>query len=246
MGRRITTTGGSILDAVSRAVAELADCDLEKVDVRIDAPGLVVTDEATVELQLRVDPVGAEQPAAPEERRNASADATGAPDARADAADADEGPTQEELDEEADAAADFIEGLLDVMDLPGDLRIRVLDDHAEVELVDVGSGALIGRRGQTLESIQELLRCAMQREFQRRSRVQVDIEGYRARRLEKLIEKAEEAIEDVLDSGEAQRLEPMDVFERKAVHHLVAEREGVASRSQGREPGRRVIIEPAD
>jgi spoIIIJ-associated protein len=147
------------------------------------------------------------------------------------------------LDEEADAAADFLEGLLDALDLPGDLRIKVTEDHADVELVDIGTGALIGRRGQTLEAIQELVRSALQREFQRRSRVKVDIEGYRARRLEKLLEKAQEAIDEVLDTGEAQRLEPMDVFERKAVHHLVAQHEGVGSRSQGREPGRRVVIE---
>ena len=131
------------------------------------------------------------------------------------------------------------------MDLPGDIRITLQEDHAEVEVVDIGSGALIGRRGQTLEAIQELVRCALQRQFQRRSRVKVDAEGYRARRLEKLLEKTEEAIDGVLESGEPERLEPMDVFERKAVHHLVAEVDGVDSHSQGREPARRVVIEPA-
>jgi spoIIIJ-associated protein len=110
-------------------------------------------------------------------------------------------------------------------------------------VVDIGSGALIGRRGQTLEAIQELVRCALQREFQRRSRVKVDAEGYRSRRLEKIIEKTEEAIDEVLDTGEPVRLEPMDVFERKSVHQLVAEVDGVLSRSQGREPARRVVIE---
>lgn len=149
------------------------------------------------------------------------------------------------LDDEADAAADFLEGLLDAMDLPGHLKIRIVDeeDEAEVEVIDVGGGVLIGRRGQTLEAIQELLRSAMQREFQQRSRVKVDVEGYRARRMEKLVEKAEEAIDAVLDTGEPQRLEPMDVFERKAVHRLVGQRDGLVSRSQGREPGRRVVIE---
>jgi spoIIIJ-associated protein len=148
-----------------------------------------------------------------------------------------------DLEDEAEAAADFVEGLLDALDLPGDLRITYDDDHAEVEVVDVGSGALIGRRGQTLEAIQELLRCSLQREFQRRARVKVDVEGYRSRRLEKLLEKADEAIDAVLDTGHAERLEPMDVFERKAVHHRVAEVDGLISRSQGREPARRVIIE---
>lgn len=152
-----------------------------------------------------------------------------------------------ELEEEAEAAADFIEGVLDAMDLPGDLRIKIDDvaGESEVELLDVDSGALIGRRGQTLEALQELLRCSMQREFERRSRVKVDVEGYRARRLEKLIEKAEEAIDDVLSDGQPVRLEPMDVFERKAIHRLVNAQDGVASRSQGREPGRRVVVEPA-
>lgn len=162
--------------------------------------------------------------------------------------DSEGGLTVEDLDEEADAAADFVEGLLDAMDLPGSLKIRVDPEaiQAEVEVVDVGSGVLIGRRGQTLEAIQELLRSALQREFQRRSRTVVDIEGYRARRLEKFLEKAEDVIDQVLDTGKSERLEPMDVFERKAIHHLVAQVDGVSSRSQGREPTRRVIIEPSD
>jgi spoIIIJ-associated protein len=154
-----------------------------------------------------------------------------------------EGISAEDLDEEADAAADFLEGLLDAMDLPGDLKIRLHADHAELEVIDIGSGALIGRRGQTLDAIQELVRCSLQRQFQRRARVKIDAEGYRSRRMEKLLEKAEEAIDAVLDTGEPQRLEPMDVFERKAVHQLVAEVDGLTSRSQGREPSRRVIIE---
>lgn len=154
----------------------------------------------------------------------------------------------DELDQEADAGADFVEGLLDAMDLPGELQIRVLEDtrRAEVEVVDMDSGALIGRRGSTLEAIQELMRCALQSQFERRVHVHVDVEGYRARRLEKLLDKADEAIDQVLDTGEAERLEPMDVFERKAIHEFVNTIEGVMSRSQGREPSRRVVIEPVD
>jgi spoIIIJ-associated protein len=129
------------------------------------------------------------------------------------------------------------------MDLPGDLQIRILDDAAIVEVVEGDSGALIGRRGQTLEAIQELARCSLQREFQRRTRVRLDVEGYRERRIEKLLDKADEVIDDVLANGGSERLEPMDVFERKAVHELVATVDGVASRSVGREPGRRVVIE---
>jgi spoIIIJ-associated protein len=183
-------------------------------------------------------------PAASEEDQGSDTSAASADeDAEGDEAEHGAEDALDALEEEAEAAADFVEGLLDALDLPGDLRIRFDADHAEVEVVDVGSGALIGRRGQTLEAIQELLRCSLQREFQRRARVKLDVEGYRARRLEKLLEKADEAIDAVLDSGEPERLEPMDVFERKAVHHRVAEVDGLISRSQGREPARRVIIE---
>lgn len=201
------------------------------------------------------EPTLADEPVAPARRTRAGRGKAAPPPERTADVAADRGPerdgddrdepalTQADLDEEADAAADFLEGLLDALELPGDIRIRTTEDHAEVEVVDIGSGALIGRRGQTLEAIQELVRCALQREFQRRSRVKVDAEGYRSRRLEKIIEKTEEAIDEVLDTGEPVRLEPMDVFERKSVHQLVAEVEGVLSRSQGREPARRVVIE---
>ena len=154
--------------------------------------------------------------------------------------------TPEELDEEAEAAADLLEGLLDAMDLPGDLRISVQDMHAEVEVVGLEEGVLIGRRGQTLDAVQELVRTAMQRRFERRSRVLVDVDGYRARRLEKLLERADEAVQEVLASGEPQRLEPMDAIERRLVHQRVAETDGVVSNSHGREPSRRIVIEPAD
>jgi spoIIIJ-associated protein len=154
--------------------------------------------------------------------------------------------SSEELDEEAEAAADLLEGLLDAMDLPGDLRISVQEAHAEVEVVGLEEGVLIGRRGQTLDAVQELVRTAMQRRFERRSRVLVDVDGYRARRLEKLLERADEAVEEVLASGEPQRLEPMDSIERRLVHQRVAETEGVISTSHGREPARRIVIELAD
>jgi spoIIIJ-associated protein len=241
MSRRTHAEGPDFTEALRAGIADLAGCEPEKIDLSLEGPG--VHDLAgSFSLELKVTPAA--------DRDNAKAPAASAP--RQDRAPREETEatsdeiTPAELDEEAEAAADFLEGLLDALDLPGDLRIRVKEQHAEVEIAEVGSGALIGRRGQTLEAIQELVRCAMQRQFERRSRVQIDVEGYRARRLEKLLEKAEEAIDAALDTGEPQRLEPMDVFERKAVHHLVAEVDGLASRSQGREPGRRIVIEPED
>ena len=247
MSTRATAHGDDLAKALRTALGDLFDQD---VDLRVDVPADVVVSDINVVVEATVGTAEADATdtgpdlEAPADER---ADEDNADDDRADQASQDELAAADEpsLDDEADAAADFVEGLLDAMDLPGHLKIRVLDaeDQAEVEVVDVGSGSLIGRRGQTLEAIQELLRSAMQREFQQRSRVKVDVEGYRARRLEKLLDKAADAVEDALDSGEAQRLEPMDVFERKAVHRLVNEQEGVTSRSQGREPGRRVVIE---
>lgn len=243
MTRRIEEEADSLTEAVRAAVASLAGCDPEKVDLRIEAPGLVEVAGARVILELGTAEGAAEHGEEPE-----SAGVT-EDEEDEDEEDEESGATVEgrisvdELDEEATAAADFLEELLDILELPGDLQIRVLDDRAEIEIVGMDSGVLIGRHGQTLDALQELVRCAMQRQFERRSRVKIDIESYRQRRLEKYLEDAEEAVRAARDSGEAQRLEPMDSFDRKAVHHRVAEEDGVTSYSEGREPNRRVVIE---
>lgn len=268
MRQRVEQQGTSFVTALRAAVAELIDADADEVRIELpelddDGPvrvqiALEILDEAEETREQPVDAVEAgdeptdETPlvgtadAAEEEvpPARATVDRSAPPEAQTEGSGG--WVTEDDLDAEADAAADFLEGLLDALDLPGDLRIHLHADHVEIELVDIGTGALIGRRGQTLEAIQELVRCVLQQEFQRRSRVKIDAEGYRARRLEKLLEKADEVIDNVLETGEAERLEPMDVFERKAVHHLVAQVEGVDSRSQGREPARRIIIEPVD
>lgn len=236
MTKRAKARADSLKDALREAIAEIAGVDHDDVDLdlEIDDFDLATITQANVDLRIDL-----------------AAEDNGDEDDDEDEDDEERGGgeqdelTIEDLDEEADAAADFVEGLLDAMGLPGDIQIRVREDHAEIEVVNVGSGQLIGRRGQTLDSVQELLRCAMQRRFERRCRVTVDVEGYRERRLEKLLEKAQEAIDEVLETGEEQRLEPMDVHERKAVHRLVADHEGVVSGSRGREPTRRVVIESA-
>ena len=247
MGRTVHGRGETLREALDAAVRDLLDSD----DVVVRLEGDQLDDwagEARFEIEVTPTP-SLEDEADAEVEDEAVAEER---DADVDVSDGEEGPLEgddapvvsaQDLDEEADAAADFLEGLLDAMDLPGDLRIKLHEDHAELEVIDIGSGALIGRRGQTLDAIQELVRCSLQRQFQRRARVKIDAEGYRARRLEKLLEKADEAIDSVLDTGEAERLEPMDVFERKAIHQMVAGVDGLTSRSQGREPARRVIIE---
>lgn len=267
MTRTTRGSGATAREALAGALADLLDCEPDEVQVA--APGLdTLTGSLHLDLEIQPPPgvdmadaegeEAADDGAADDDDRAGTAApdgdevdgsaTSGQPSDRVGQDEDGDQPasqplTAEDLEAEAEAAADFLEGLLDALDLPGDLRMRFHDDHVEIEVVEVGSGVLIGRRGQALEAIQEILRCALQRQFQRRARVKVDVEGYRARRLEKLIEKTQEAIDAVVDTGRPERLEPMDVFERKAVHHLVAEVEGLTSRSQGREPARRVIIE---
>lgn len=147
-----------------------------------------------------------------------------------------------QLNEEADLAADFVEGLLDILELPGDIEIEVDESQAFVNVVEVGSGLLIGRRGATLDALQELVRAATQRQVERRSHVRVDIEGYRYRQLEKLKDRCRDGIAQVRETGEPFRLEPMDAYERKVMHDLVARTGGVSSSSEGVEPRRRVVI----
>lgn len=240
MARTYEFEAESLEDAIRRLIDEAADDAGESVDTHLRTRGY--DPRRTGPVTVRVE-VGDEDTSDRYEDTD-SEDTDDSADERDDQrGGGTSGKTVEELDEEADVAADFLEGLLDAMDLPGDLSIRILDDAAVVEVVDGDSGALIGRRGQTLEAIQELARCSLQREFQRRTRVRIDVEGYRERRIEKLLDKADEVIDDILANGGSERLEPMDVFERKAVHELVSSVDGVTSRSVGREPGRRVIIE---
>lgn len=166
---------------------------------------------------------------------------------RPDAGDADLGPPdQEMLEDSREEALDFLEGLLDAMELDGEVEVEVDEEgriQANIEGED--AGVLIGRKGQTLTAIQDLLRTAVQRQAQRRMWVYLDIEGYRDRRREDLQEMAREAAEDAKESGEIE-LEAMPAFERKIVHDTVAEIEGVTSFSEGEDPRRRVIIQSED
>jgi len=261
-GRRRASQHDVVRDALVAALADALDVDADRLAVSVTLDGAPLpSDGLPMTLELIASAV--EQPApVPDDVDDEPSDdgatdgADGADGARGrgtrgprdDAGHDGSGPapvSAEDLDEEAEAAADLLEGLLDAMDLPGDLRISIQEAHAEVEVVGLEEGVLIGRRGQTLDAVQELVRTAMQRRFERRSRVLVDVDGYRARRLEKLLERADEAVQEVLDSGEPQRLEPMDAIERRLVHQRVAETPGVISTSHGREPARRIVIELA-
>ena len=151
----------------------------------------------------------------------------------------------DELEEQADIAADFLEELLGRMEIDAIAEPNLQGSHMYVDIVDGPDddmALLIGRHGQTLEAIQELTRMAVGRRLDQRVRIIVDVEDYRKRRESKLIERARALAEQVATTGEEQELEPMNPFERKLVHDAAAEVSGVESLSRGEEPNRYVVI----
>jgi spoIIIJ-associated protein len=148
------------------------------------------------------------------------------------------------LEREGDIAADYLEVLLDIADLDGDIDIDVEGDRAAVSVVGPGLDRLIGTGGATLDALQELTRLAVHRETGVRSRLMLDVGGHRARRREELSALGAAAARRVAESGEAERLAPMTPFERKIVHDAVATVDGVATESEGEEPERCVVIRP--
>ena len=148
------------------------------------------------------------------------------------------------LEQEGDIAADYLEELLDIADLDGDLDMDVEGDRAAVSIVGADLSQLVGRNGEVLEALQELTRLAVYRETGERSRLMLDISGYRADQRARLVEMARESGAKVLETGERVALDPMSPFERKVVHDTVAEA-GLTSESEGIEPRRFVVILPA-
>ncbi|MDM8085182.1 R3H domain-containing nucleic acid-binding protein [Cellulomonas cellasea] len=164
------------------------------------------------------------------------------------AAPAEASPTTR-LEEEGEIAADYLEELLDIADLDGDIDIDVDHGRAAVEIIgEEGSvralRRLVGRDGEVLDSLQELTRLAVQAKTGERSRLMLDIAGFRAARRLELIEIANEAIARVKADGADVALAPMNPFERKVVHDAVAAA-GLVSDSDGVEPSRHVVIRSA-
>ncbi len=151
------------------------------------------------------------------------------------------GPT---LEEEGDVAADYLEALLDIIDADGDIDIDVEGERALVSVIEVNPGELshlVGDDGQVLSALQELTRLAVARETGERSRLMVDIAGFRAEQRTKLQEAAQQAIAEAQRTAAPVSMRPMNPFERKVVHDVVAEA-GLVSESEGEEPERRVVI----
>lgn len=153
-----------------------------------------------------------------------------------------------DLEREGEVAADFLETLLDIADLDGDIDVDVDGDRAAVAIVDSDEGRvprrLVGPDGKVLEALQELTRLAVQSATGERSRLMLDVAGHRAERRAALVEIAQGVIEQVKSTGEQQSLEPMSAFERKVVHDEVLAA-GLASESEGVEPRRHVVVLPA-
>ncbi|HEX4976765.1 MAG TPA: R3H domain-containing nucleic acid-binding protein [Nocardioides sp.] len=150
----------------------------------------------------------------------------------------------EALENEGDIAADYLEELLDIADLDGDIDLDVEGDRASVSIVGGDLDQLVGRDGEVLEALQELTRLAVYRETGERSRLMLDVGGFRADKRSRLEKLAAETVSQVQESGEPVALRPMTPFERKVVHDAVAAA-GLRSESEGEEPRRHVVVLPA-
>jgi spoIIIJ-associated protein len=160
---------------------------------------------------------------------------------------AEESDALSHLEQEGEIAADYLEGLLDIADLDGDIDMDVEADRAAVSIISDGSSRdlqkLVGREGEVLEALQELTRLAVHRETGDRSRLMLDIVGFRARKRQELAELGTKAAQDAKGSGEPVKLRPMTPFERKVVHDAV-KAAGLRSESEGEEPQRCVVVLP--
>ena len=210
--------------------------------------GPAPTDSTGVNGAISADDQSADQAGTAESADNLAesdeAAAPAAPAAEGDHDDAD-APSVPDLEQESEIAADYIEGLLDVADLDGDIDMDVEGDRPVVSVVGATLTELVGPKGEVLEALQELTRLAVHRQTGTRSRIMLDVGGYRARRRQELAELGRTAAEEVSRTGVPQRLEAMTPFERKVVHDAVAA-VGLRSESEGEEPARRVVVLPAE
>jgi spoIIIJ-associated protein len=152
--------------------------------------------------------------------------------------------TDDLLVREGDVAGDYLERLLDILDVDGDIDLDVEGDRASVAIVGGDLKDLVGSDGSVLEALQELTRLAVAQSTGVRSRLMLDISGFRARRRSDLTSLAAETARRVAGSGQPERLSAMNPFERKVVHDVIAGVAGVRSESEGEEPNRRVVVLP--
>ena len=147
------------------------------------------------------------------------------------------------LEEEGDIAADYLETLLDIADLDGDIDIDVENDRASLAIVGGKLRHLVGTKGEVLDAIQELTRLAVQTSTGDRSRLMLDIDNFRANRRTELKKLAEEMAAEAKSTGNLIKLVPMNAFERKIIHDTIQDL-GLSSESDGEDPNRYVVIYP--
>jgi spoIIIJ-associated protein len=148
------------------------------------------------------------------------------------------------VEADTERAGDFLEGLLDALDVDGDITTWVDEVGGHIDLEGSDLDMLVGSNGETLDALQELTRLAVLRQSKRRVRLLLDVNGYRARQREQLVSVVKATAEQVIRSREDHEFEPMTPAERKIVHDAVAAIDGVRTESLGEEPYRRVIIQP--
>ena len=155
------------------------------------------------------------------------------------------GTSASRLEEEGDVAADYLEELLDIADIDGDIDIEVRNGRTYISIVteeeSAGLESLVGKDGEVLEALQELTRLAVLSATESRSRLVLDINGYRSERAGELQKIAEDAVASVKASGETVALTPMSAYERKIVHDAVAEL-GLVSESEGEGADRHIVV----
>ncbi len=151
------------------------------------------------------------------------------------------------LEEQAEVARKFLEGLLDEFGLEASVETRMLDEETvELAATGEGLGVLVGPKGSTLAALQDVTRTVVQRNFTSRTdRILVDVAGYREKRAAALRRFTETLAAEVIESGSERALEPMSPADRKVVHDAVADLDGVATRSEGEDPNRYIVISPA-
>lgn len=150
------------------------------------------------------------------------------------------------IDRQGDVAADYLEGLLDILDLDGDIEIEVQPGRAVISIVESTKGELshlVGESGDVLAALQDLTRLAVTAQTGSRSHITLDIAGHRARKKDAVRKVGLAAVEEVRRTGQPLRLAAMTAFERKVVHDTVAEA-GLSSESEGSEPQRYVVVKP--
>lgn len=156
--------------------------------------------------------------------------------------------SDEDLDDQAEVAAEFLEGVLERMGVTAEVAPTLEDGTMYVDVLgrdedDEDLGLLIGRHGQTLEALQELARVVVVQRTGLRAKIVVDVEEYRRRQQSRLVARAREIARRVARSGREEELEPMNAFDRKLVHDAVAEISGAESASRGEGPDRHVVVQ---